>query len=136
MNGSRAAMALAAVLVLVGPAGSPRVGWAEDAQAKLPLAAPGSKFHFEVIESHDAEYLCDTPGHMGRDGGLTVRPNVALGEWGGVKTSPRTAARRRHARAARFCSWAPPGPLAMTRHRAKPQRPLPYGRNGSGGPLR
>ncbi len=80
MNGSRVAMALAAVLVLVGPAGSPRVGWAEDAQAKLPLAAPGSKFHFEVIESHDAAYLGDTPGHMGRDGGLTVRPNVALGD--------------------------------------------------------
>jgi hypothetical protein len=56
------------------------VGWAEDAQAKLPLAAQGSKFHFEVIESHDAEYLGDTPGHMGRDGGLTVRPNVALGD--------------------------------------------------------
>lgn len=53
---------------------------AQDAQARLPLAAPGTRFQFEVIESHDAVYLGDTPGHMGRDGGLTVRPNVALGD--------------------------------------------------------
>jgi len=53
---------------------------AEDSQARLSLALPGTKFHFEVIESHDAAYLGDTPGHMGRDGGLTVRPNVALGD--------------------------------------------------------
>jgi hypothetical protein len=33
-----------------------------------------------VIESHDAAYLGDTPGHMGRDGGLKFRPNVALGD--------------------------------------------------------
>ena len=53
---------------------------AGDAQAKLPLAAHGTRFEFEVIESHDAAYAGDTPGHMGRDGGLTVRPNVALGD--------------------------------------------------------
>lgn len=53
---------------------------AADSQAKLPLAPPGTRFEFEVIESHDAAYLGDTPGHMGRDGGLTVRPNVALGD--------------------------------------------------------
>lgn len=82
MNRSRAAAAFAAVLafVLVGPTGPERVAWADDAQARLPLAVPGTKFHFEVIESHDAVYLGDTPGHMGRDGGLTVRPNVALGD--------------------------------------------------------
>ena len=53
---------------------------AADSQARLPLAPPGTRFEFEVIESHDAAYLGDTPGHMGRDGGLTVRPNVALGD--------------------------------------------------------
>lgn len=58
---------------------TPRAG-AEDAQAGLRLAAHGTPFHFEVIESHDAKYLGDTPAHMGKDGGLTVRPNVALGD--------------------------------------------------------
>jgi len=58
----------------------PSVAVAADSQAKLPLAPPGTRFEFEVIESHDAAYLGDTPGHMGRDGGLTVRPNVALGD--------------------------------------------------------
>ncbi|MFM7243310.1 MAG: hypothetical protein ACKO40_03930 [Planctomycetaceae bacterium] len=53
---------------------------AADAQKQLPLAPPGTRFEFEVIESHDAAYLGDTPGHMGRDGGLTFRPNVALGD--------------------------------------------------------
>jgi len=53
---------------------------AADAQANLPLAAHGMPFFFEVIESHDAHYLGDTPAHMGKDGGLTVRPNVALGD--------------------------------------------------------
>mgnify|MGYP003341104995 CR=1 FL=1 len=37
-------------------------------------------FLFEVIESHDAKYLGDTPSHVGKDGGLTVRPKVALGD--------------------------------------------------------
>ncbi len=53
---------------------------AQDRQAKFPLAPPGTRFSFEVIESHDASYLGDTPGHMGRDGGLKFRPNVALGD--------------------------------------------------------
>lgn len=53
---------------------------AADAQDALALAAPGTPFQFEVIESHDAEYLGDTPAHEGKDGGLTVRPNVALGD--------------------------------------------------------
>jgi hypothetical protein len=51
-----------------------------DTQARLPPAAPGTRFAFEVIESHDAKYLGDTPGHTGRDGGLDVRPNVAIGD--------------------------------------------------------
>jgi hypothetical protein len=51
-----------------------------DAQANLPRAPHGTPFHFEVIESHDAKYLGDTPAHIGKDGGLTVRPQVALGD--------------------------------------------------------
>jgi len=53
---------------------------AADTQASLPLAAHGTPFYFEVIDSHDAKYQGDTPAHMGKDGGLTVRPNVALGD--------------------------------------------------------
>jgi hypothetical protein len=51
-----------------------------DSQASLSLAPHGTPFYFEVIDSHDADYLGDTPAHMGKDGGLTVRPNVALGD--------------------------------------------------------
>ena len=79
MTVSRAAVAIAAFLAL-SPMAAPGVAGAEDAQSRLPLAPHGTKFLFEVIESHDAVYLGDTPGHMGRDGGLKVRPNVALGD--------------------------------------------------------
>jgi hypothetical protein len=42
---------------------------------------PASRLSFEVIESFDAKYLGDTPGHMGRVGGLAARrPKVALGD--------------------------------------------------------
>ena len=51
---------------------------AADAQASLALAPHGTPFFFEVIDSHDAKYPGDTPSHLGKDGGLTVRPNVAL----------------------------------------------------------
>ena len=51
---------------------------AADAQASLVLAPNGTPFFFEVIDSHDAKYPGDTPSHLGKDGGLTVRPNVAL----------------------------------------------------------
>ena len=51
-----------------------------DAEAELPRAAHGTRFSFEVIESRDAAYLGDTPSHAGKDGGLTVRPQVALGD--------------------------------------------------------
>lgn len=79
MTRSRVAVVTMALLIVVWM-NRMEIGRAEDAQSKLPLAAPGTKFDFEVIESHDAVYLGDTPGHMGRDGGLTVRPNVALGD--------------------------------------------------------
>ena len=51
---------------------------AADAQASLGLAPHGTPFFFEVIDSHDAKYPGDTPSHLGKDGGLSVRPNVAL----------------------------------------------------------
>lgn len=88
---SRAAVAIAAFLTL-SAMNLPSVSWAEDAQSRLPLAPHGTKFLFEVIESHDAVYLGDTPGHMGRDGGLKVRPNVALGDgvyWTDGETTTR-----------------------------------------------
>lgn len=96
-RGGCVAVTHVAALIAVGffaAVGSPAAGplWAQDSQARLPLAAPGTRFPFEVIESHDAEYLGDTPGHMGRDGGLTVRPNVALGD-GVYRTRGETTTR-------------------------------------------
>ena len=75
----RLATLMLTLIALATPSLAPRAG-AADAQASLPLAAQGTPFHFEVIESHDSKYLGDTPAHMGKDGGLTVRPNVALGD--------------------------------------------------------
>jgi hypothetical protein len=91
MTGFRAAVAIAAVLIF-SPPSVVGVAWAEDAQSRLPLAPHGTRFLFEVIESHDAAYLGDTPGHMGRDGGLKVRPNVALGD-GVYRTDGETTTR-------------------------------------------
>ena len=49
--------------------------------AELKPAKPGSRFDFEVIESFDAKYPGDTPGHTGKNGGLeNVRPHVSLGD--------------------------------------------------------
>ena len=73
----------AVVLLVLAATGRPSGAGAAggiDAEASLPVAAHGSRFHFEVIESHDARYLGDTPAHCGKDGGLTVRPQVALGD--------------------------------------------------------
>ncbi|NCX99314.1 MAG: hypothetical protein EBX35_12250 [Planctomycetia bacterium] len=65
------------VTTLATSAGNAR---ADEGQTALPLAPPGMAFRFEVIESHDADYLGDTPAHLGKNGGLTVRPQVALGD--------------------------------------------------------
>lgn len=47
----------------------------------VPPAAAGGKFEFSVVESYDARYLGDTPGHTGRHGELgELRPGVALGD--------------------------------------------------------
>lgn len=53
---------------------------ADDIESPLPRAPHGTPFTFEVIESLDAAYLGDTPSHVGRDGGLEFRPNIALGD--------------------------------------------------------
>jgi len=42
--------------------------------------AHGTRFWFEVIESFNAKYEGDTPGHIGRGGGLSLHPHVALGD--------------------------------------------------------
>jgi hypothetical protein len=56
--------------------------------AAQQLAAPpqqrgasARRFDFQVVESFDARYLGDTPGHIGRGGGLgTTAPKIALGD--------------------------------------------------------
>ena len=48
-------------------------------RAQAP-AAPATKFEFQVVESFDAKYLGDNPGHVGRSGGLIDRPDIALGD--------------------------------------------------------
>lgn len=40
----------------------------------------GHQFRFEVVESFDARYAGDTPGHIGRGGGISGHPHVALGD--------------------------------------------------------
>ena len=59
-------------------------GAADDVQDPLaPVRehpAPGTRFWFEVIESFNAKYQGDTAGHIGRGGGLSLHPHVALGD--------------------------------------------------------
>lgn len=70
-------LALSVVLVAIQ-------GAADDAedpaapQRQHPLH--GTHFWFEVIESFNAKYEGDTPGHIGRGGGITLHPHVALGD--------------------------------------------------------
>ena len=46
-----------------------------------PAAPNRQKFEFLVIESYDAQYLGDDPGHIGRAGGLGIDPpDIALGD--------------------------------------------------------
>src|SRR4029453_9982236 len=53
---------------------------AKGGQAKAQTAPP-VRFEFEVIQSFDAKYEGDTPGHVGKSGGLgDKRPHVALGD--------------------------------------------------------
>lgn len=53
-------------------------GWATRAQDGP--AATGTRFEFLVVESFDAQYQGDTPGHVGRGGLGRSIPRVALGD--------------------------------------------------------
>jgi len=53
----------------------------QPATGKAKEAAGANRLEFEVVQSFDAKYLGDTPGHMGRAGGLeNRRPRIALGD--------------------------------------------------------
>jgi hypothetical protein len=57
--------------------------WPSQAQLAPPPSAKEnrSRFEFMVVESFDAQYLGDTPGHIGRGGALGKKaPGVALGD--------------------------------------------------------
>lgn len=80
-SGAITMLAAAGAVGLGSVAFAPYVGSAqEEVRKAVPFAAPGTRFYFDVIESHDADYLGDTPAHLGKHGGLTVRPHVALGD--------------------------------------------------------
>ncbi|HET6422335.1 MAG TPA: hypothetical protein VFG20_01550 [Planctomycetaceae bacterium] len=76
---------LALVIAIVVASLSTLSSWNLSAQNPAltvdPLAKSGTRFEMDVIESFDAKYEGDTPGHIGRAGGLNgVRPNIALGD--------------------------------------------------------
>ena len=53
----------------------------QPAAKAAPAAADPNRFEFEVVQSYDARYEGDRPGHMGKSGGLADRrPHVALGD--------------------------------------------------------
>jgi hypothetical protein len=57
--------------------------WISAQQPRVEKAQPAAsnRFEFEVISSFDAKYEGDTPGHVGRSGGLENRKlQVALGD--------------------------------------------------------
>jgi len=63
--------------------GAQVLGRGQQPQVERPKDAKETtnRFEFEVVHSFDAKYLGDTPGHMGRAGGLgTRRPKIALGD--------------------------------------------------------
>ena len=72
MTWKRAGIGL--IVAAVGVAG---VGSALTTRAQL--TANRTRFEFLVVESYDAQYLGDTPGHIGKAGGLgPAAPNIAL----------------------------------------------------------
>lgn len=74
MISRRWGMGIAGVLVLASlPA------WQFASTAQQPAAAR-NRFDFQVVESFDAKYLGDSPGHTGRGGKLIGKPEVALGD--------------------------------------------------------
>lgn len=71
-----------AVTVFAGVVAWQVASRAQQAEQKpFQLAKAGTRFNFEVIESFDSKYLGDTPGHIGKAGGLDeIRPRVSLGD--------------------------------------------------------
>lgn len=54
-------------------------GTDKSAAEKSKDITAGNRLEFEIVHSFDGKYLGDTPGHMGRVGGLTGRkPRIAL----------------------------------------------------------
>jgi hypothetical protein len=67
--------------VLLGIALLIPLGLWQGAESAGPPPPASAKFAFQVVESFDAKYLGDTPGHIGRGGGLEHgKPNVSLGD--------------------------------------------------------
>jgi hypothetical protein len=67
-----------AVLVAVGGVGFSLL---KTSPIEAPTVAAEERFDFDVVRSFDAKYQGDTPGHIGRHGGLGERrPLIALGD--------------------------------------------------------
>jgi hypothetical protein len=68
------------LLALIGLGAASAWAWQRSSDAQAP-GADRSRFSFVVVESFDAQYLGDTPGHIGRGGSLgKARPRVSLGD--------------------------------------------------------
>lgn len=67
-----------ALVILSWPLG---IDGQQSAANPAKAAADPNRFEFEVVQSFDAKYEGDTPGHIGKSGGLeNRRPHVALGD--------------------------------------------------------
>ena len=73
--------AVAAVLFVGAAWGGLTAVRSQQTAKPQPSRQAAGRFEFEVIESFDAKYEGDTPGHIGRSGGLADdRPQAALGD--------------------------------------------------------
>jgi hypothetical protein len=65
--------------LIVAAVGTIGAGWVWTATTRAQLTANRTKFEFLIVESYDAQYLGDSPGHIGKAGGLGhTAPNIAL----------------------------------------------------------
>ena len=72
---------LVAVVAMFGMLAWQTWSMGQQPQPKGAGANEANRLEFEVVESFDAKYPGDTPGHKGRAGGLQIRrPHVALGD--------------------------------------------------------
>jgi hypothetical protein len=75
------AVRIAAVIGIVAAVAWGGFATVRSQQVPSPQLPSGGRFEFEVIESFDAKYEGDTPGHIGRHGELgDRRPQAALGD--------------------------------------------------------